>query len=178
MRSTLIRYSRVMEGIFYSNVIISESDSDCLFCSSILNTTAVVGPKCPDVLFIHASGKHRIADLAEILRMLGVPVSVIVDIDILNEKAPFEGLIEKMGGCWIDMEPHWRAIKNDVEGARPPLNAEQVKSLLIKEIEPVSGVNPFPKEAERAIKGIFKSVSPWDVVKQAGRAGLIPTRVD
>lgn len=40
------------------------------------------------------------------------------------------------------------------------------------ELKDVQGTAPFPKEKEQAIKRIFKTVSPWDDVKRAGRAAL------
>lgn len=145
----LTRYSGVFSGIFFQRVIIAEADSDCLFYNSILRTNAVTGDQHPDVLFVHAAGKHRMGELAETLRELGVPVSVIADLDLLNDEATFKGLVEKLGGRWSELETHWRTIKASVEGLRPPMAADQVKGLIEKELESVSGVAPFPKQAER-----------------------------
>lgn len=169
---TLTRYSGVFKGIFYRHVIIAESDSDCLFYSALLNTEAVSGSTEPDVLFIHASGKHRMAQLADTLRSLDVPVSAIADIDILNEETAIKNLFEKLGGVWADISGHWQAIKTGVESTSPPLNAGQVKNLVLAELEKVDGVEKFPKENERNINNIFRSVSPWDAVKRAGRSAL------
>jgi energy-coupling factor transporter ATP-binding protein EcfA2 len=174
-KDTLTQYSGVFKGIFYRHVIIAESDSDCLFYNALLNTKAVSGDLQPDVLFIHAAGKHRMAQLAETLRSLAVPISVIADIDILNEENAFRNLFEKLEGNWDDISPHWQSIKTSVEALNPPLNAEQVKSLLINELTGVSGIGNFPKEAERKIKNIFRTISPWDNVKQAGRSALSST---
>jgi hypothetical protein len=52
------------------------------------------------------------------------------------------------------------------------LNAEQVKSMVSGEMDSVSGIGEFPKSTERNIKRIFRSVSPWDNVKQAGKSAL------
>ena len=169
---TLTRYSGVFKGIFYRNVIIAESDSDCLFYSALLNTEAVTGSTEPDVLFIHASGKHRMAQLADTLRSLDVPVSVIADIDILNEETAIRNLFEKLGGVWSDISGHWQAIKTGVESTSPPLNAGQVKNLVLVELEKVGDLEKFPKNNERNINNIFRSVSPWDAVKRAGRSAL------
>lgn len=166
---TLTRYSGVFEGIFYQHVFIAESDSGCLFYNSILNTRVVAGAQQPDALFIHASGKHRMAKLVDILRDLGVPVSVIADIDVLSEENTLRDLFEKLGGSWEEIAHHWQAIKKGVEEPRPPLNAEQVKGLILRELDGIAGLEPFPKQAERRIKAVFKAVSPWDVIKQAGR---------
>lgn len=48
---TLARYSGVFGGIFYQHVVICESDADCLFYSSLLNTRAVSGSQRADILF-------------------------------------------------------------------------------------------------------------------------------
>jgi energy-coupling factor transporter ATP-binding protein EcfA2 len=168
----LTRYSGVFSGIFFQRVIIAEADSDCLFYNSILRTRAVTGDQHPDVLFIHAAGKHRMGELAETLKALGVPVSIVADLDLLNDEGTFKGLVQKLGGSWDGIGPHWRAIKTSVEGLRPPMTADQVKSLIAKELEAVGGVEPFPKQSERQIKYIFKTLSPWEFVKQAGRSGF------
>ena len=168
----LTRYSGVFKGIFYKHVMITESDGDCQFYSSLLNLKTIAGEMQPDVLFIHAAGKHRMAQLAETLKSLDVPVSVIADIDILNEENTFKSLFEKLGGTWNDVANYWRAIKTDVEARSPPLNSEQVKRLINIELNAVAGIASFPKTVERAIKKIFQTISPWDAVKQAGRSAL------
>jgi hypothetical protein len=169
---TLARYSGVFSGIFYMHVIICESDADCLFYSSMLNTKAVTGEQRADVLFIHAAGKHRMAKLAETLRELDVPVSVIADFDILNEEKAFRGLFETLGGDWSTIQDGWRAVKTSVEARKPPLNAEQIAGMIRAELQDISGTSSFPKDREQAIKRIFKTVSPWDDLKRAGRAAL------
>lgn len=174
---TLTRYSGVFEGIFYPHVIIAESDADCLFYSSILNTRSVAGEQKADVLFIHASGKHRMAQLAETLKALDVPISVIADIDVLSEPSSLKVLFEVLGGNWSRIEAHRAALANAVEAERPPLNAEQMKAMIAKELDRVGGTASFPKATEQSIKRIFKTVSPWSLLKRAGRNGLNATGV-
>lgn len=171
-KDALTRYSGVFKGIFYKHVIITESDGDCQFYSTLLNIKAIAGDQQPDVLFIHAAGKHRMGQLVETLKSLDVPVSVIADIDILNEELALKNLFEKLGGSWDEIKAHWKAIKTAVESSRPPLNSAQVKSMIIKELDTVSGIDGFPKEVERKIKKIFQTLSTWDTVKQSGRSAL------
>lgn len=155
VNDTLARYSGVFDGIFYQHVIICESDADCLFYSSILNTRAVSGDRRADVLFIHTAGKHRMAQLAETLRDLDVAVSVVADIDLLNEENAFRNLFQKLGGDWSRSEGHFRAIKTSVEQRRPPLNAEQIASMIRNKLDNVGGLIVF----QRMLKVILGTYS-------------------
>ncbi|MDE0658251.1 MAG: AAA family ATPase [Gammaproteobacteria bacterium] len=169
---TLARFSRVFEGVFYEHVVICESDADCMFYQSLLTLPSISGDRRPDVLFVHAAGKHRMAKLAATLRSLDVPVSVIADIDILNDANTFRDLFEKLGGSWEEAKTHWKAVSDQILSRRPPFNAGQVARLIAKELEGVSGQSDFPKEKERAITRIFKDASPWGTLKSSGRSAL------
>lgn len=171
-KDTLARFSRVFDGIFFEHVIVCESDADCMFYQSILNIPQISGDRRPDVLFIHSSGKHRIAKLVETLRLLDVPVSVITDIDLLDDEAAVSNLFQQLGGDWSSVAAHWRAVSDAVMKQRPPLNAEQVAGLILSELEGVSGTGKFPEERERKIKEVFKTISPWSAMKRSGRSAL------
>lgn len=169
---TLARFSRVFDGVFFEHVVICEADADCMFYQSFLSLPSISGDRRPDVLFVHAAGKHRMAKLVDTLRSLDVPVSVIADIDILSDEDTFRNLFEKLGGKWGDVQTHWKAVSDQVVNKRPPLNAEQVATRIAKELSGVSGKADFPKESERAIKRIFKDASPWGAMKSGGRSAL------
>lgn len=171
-KDTLTRFSRVFDGIFFEHVIICESDADCMFYESVLSLPSISGDRKPDALFVHTAGKHRMAKLVETLRALDVPVSVIADIDVLSEENTFKMLVEKLGGVWADIYPHWKAVTNALISQRPPLNASQVANMIANEINGVTGTDEFPPEKERAVKRIFKTVSPWSALKQSGRIAL------
>ena len=86
-KDPLMKFSSVLAGVFHQRVIVCESDSDCLFYSSLIDLPEINGGENPDVLFVHANGKHRIKKLVRALVDLGVQVDAIVDIDILNSEA-------------------------------------------------------------------------------------------
>jgi hypothetical protein len=172
VKDTLARFSRVFDGIFFEHVIICEADADCMFYQSILSLTSISGDRRPDVLFVHTSGKHRMAKLANTLRSLDVPVSVIADIDVLNDEETFKNLFQKLGGDWTDVETHWKTVCDSVLKQRPPLNAEQVAGLIRAQLKGVRGTKEFPEDKERGIKEVFKAVSPWSAMKRSGRSAL------
>ena len=169
---TLARFSRVFDGLFFEHVVICESDADCMFYQSLLGLQSISSDRRPDVLFIHAAGKHRMAKLAGMLRSLDVPVSAIVDLDILDNQGTFRDLFEKMRGNWDEVQPHWKAVHDHIVNKRHPLTADEVAKQVSKAIEGVSGDGNFPTETEREIKRILKDRSPWNSLKSSGRSAL------
>jgi hypothetical protein len=165
----LTRFSRVLSGIFHQRVIVAESEGDCLFYNAILHSKAVSGASFPDVLFVHAGGKARMQKLAALCRSLDVPVSVIADIDLLNDQNTFRELFESLGGDWGLVERDWMSLNATVLNSRPPLTADQVKGKIETELSGIGGKSPFPKTAERSIKALFQGISPWAQIKKVGR---------
>ena len=166
----LMKYSSVLSGIFHERVIICESDADCMFYSSILDLQEVHGNRQPDVLFVHASGKDRMAKLAKSLIELGVAVDIIADIDILREG--IKGIVKTLGGDWQTIQPIVKKINDAIEKHKPWLDAEEIRKAILEKLgdEPLQG--EFPKEKRSGIEAIFKKASPWDAVKEAGESAI------
>ena len=169
---SLMKYSSVLAGVFHERVIICESDADCLFYSSILDVPDVHKGHQLDVHFVHANGKDRMADLASTLVALDVPVDVIADIDILRNPSTFRKITEALGGDWSVIQPLVGAVKAGIEHRNPLLNSGQIKSGIKDILDEVPDIGGFPKEQQRQIESLFRSASPWEAVKQAGKAAI------
>jgi hypothetical protein len=169
---SVMKFTSVLSGIFHQRVVICESDADCMFYSAVLDVPSVRGPQNPDVLFVHAGGKHRMAALAEALRALDVHVDVVADFDLLNEERVLERLVLALGGDWDAVKAEALPLKLAVEQHKPWLNANEVS----KEITAILGQAPptgeFPKNLRGQIDAIFRKASPWDAIKDAGKAAI------
>jgi hypothetical protein len=168
----LMKYSSVLSGIFHKRVIICEADSDCLFYQAILSQPSVNNGPQPDVLFLHANGKHRMATIAEALRALGVPVDVIADIDLLREEEPFKKLVEVMGGEWNQIAVKWKSVKSAVESRKPSLNAQAIQTEIANVFSPVNPQDELSSQAINSISAVLKKASPWGAVKEAGDSAI------
>lgn len=168
----LMKYSHVLSGIFHQRSIICEADADCLFYQALLSQPTVHEGSLPDVLFLHSNGKHRMGKMAEALRALGVPVDVIVDIDLISEEAPFQKLVEVMGGDWSEMEGEWKAVRTAIEQRKPWLNADAIIGEIQGVLNKCKGQSEFPEAEALAIKAILKKSSPWGALKEAGDAAI------
>ena len=168
----LMKYSSVLSGVFHERVIICEADTDCMFYSSLLDIPEVHGGHQPDVLFIHASGKHRMAVQARALAALGVHVDIIADMDVLQGEAELQNIFEALGGDWSGVQGKVRSVKMAIETHKPWLNPEEVSKGIRTVLERVDQTGEFPRSAQKDITTFFRKASPWDVVKDTGEAAI------
>ena len=168
----LMKYSSVMAGVFHERVIICESDSDCMFYSALLDLSQVHGYRQPDVLFVHANGKHRMASLAKALVALDVPVDIVADIDVLNDETTLFRIIDALGGHLEPVKPMALAVKKAIENHRPQLSVDEVKKGIKDALEEAPSEPDSLKELRSGIDAVFGKVSPWDAIKNAGEAAL------
>ena len=168
----LMKYSSVMSGVFHDRVIICEADADCMFYSSILDLPEVRGETQPDVLFVHASGKGRIAALAETLVALGVPVDIVADIDVLRETTVFKSIVESLDHDSTVVLLLAEAIKSAIEQHKPWLNAGEIKKEISETLEEVPTTGEFPQNQRSKIEALFRKASPWDAVKSSGESAI------
>lgn len=168
----LMKYSSVLSGIFYQRVIICEADADCMFYSTLLDLPEVHGNQRPDVLFVHAGGKHRMAKLADALRALDVPVDVIADMDVLNDEVVIGLLVSTLGGDWPTIRAEYLPLKTAIEQHKPWLNSGEVAKGIKQVLEKAPSTGEFPGSLRSEIFALFRKASPWDAIKDAGEAAI------
>ncbi len=168
----LMNYSSVMSGVFHERVIICEADSDCMFYSSILDLDDVHGEGQPDVLFVHANGKDRMATLAATLTALDVRVDVIADLDIVRHEGTMKGIVEALGSDWATIQPVAQRVRTSVAGSKPALSLDQIKAHIREMLDKELPSSNPERELRSVIDKIFRSASPWDAVKQSGASAI------
>src|SRR5450432_332436 len=98
MRHPLLRSVGVLNALFHSAVVVTESDADRSYYQEInerlVSANDIRG--IPGCLFLNAQNKQTVWKIVKPLRGLGIPAAGIVDIDVLKEggavwKKPLEG---------------------------------------------------------------------------------------
>ena len=168
----LMKFSSVMSGLFHERVIICESDADCMFYSSILDLPEVHGETHPDVLFVHASGKARMAKLAKILVALDVPVDVIADIDVLRDLKDLENIIEALGGDRGRISQLADLLKKEVENKVSTVTLEDMKERIADLLESSADGNSAVRDLKARLDDCFRESTPWGAIKCAGKNAL------
>lgn len=148
----ILRYSNILSGLFHEKVVVCESDYDCLFYQSIINTIyEQKGEIAPDILFTHCGGKHRAKDIVSALKAVNVPVVAICDFDLLNSKPVFKSIIESYGLDWN--KNFEKAMKTIYDGMNAKANAWDT----IKKIGKAGFTGNEPAAYEK-IEAICKSI--------------------
>jgi predicted ATPase len=82
----LLSSARVLDGFFYSGVVVVEADSDARF----YHTTSNKLRNDIDFHFVKADNKQTVSRITQTYQHMGVRCAGIVDFDVLNDRAEFE----------------------------------------------------------------------------------------
>jgi hypothetical protein len=172
----LLRYSRLLKGLFNDAVILCESDSDCRYYSAIFDTltleqAAANSGRRMDVLFTHTGGKARLHAGVQALRAVNVPVVTIADFDILNDRDNLKRLVESYGSDFTIFDRDYARLAADIRSrASAPSTiavAERVQTVFSESTEPTL----TPTLATR-VRQLLKTETGWEQVKKTGTASL------
>lgn len=171
---SLLRHSNILDGLFHTQVIICESDSDNRFYSAILSAINEKDGKLgQDTLFLHCGGKHRIPIVIKALKQLNVTIKVITDFDVLNDQNPLKEIYTECGCNWDDIKADWKIIKAAIESKKPELEVADLKVEIDSILNSITEKN-IPKEKISQIQRALKKASAWSYAKEVGRS-FIPS---
>jgi hypothetical protein len=167
----ILRYSNVLDGIFHNKVVLCEGDGDCRFYAAIMDAIMDSSGDThrEDIMFLHCGGKAKMPIVVNSLRNLDVPVHVITDFDVLNNKKPLKEIVEALGANWNSVESNWNVVRKAIESKKPELSSIEVNKE-IKEVLDSIQEGMFPTEAKKKIQSILRRSSPWSVAKNVGTA--------
>ena len=121
----LVRFSNLLEAIFFSTSIVCENEADCLFYR---NLCRVIDPAGNDneVFWLSAHGKQNIKKFVFLLRQLGLAVISIPDLDIINDQTNLRTLFESHGGTWANIQADYLTLARLMKERKPTVSAEGV----------------------------------------------------
>ena len=149
----VLRYSNVLDGLFYRTVVVCEADADCRFYSAVLDALAPVDAletRSSEILFVPSGGKDGIPKIARTLTQLGVLTSAIADFDVFRSRTKVIEILESVGGHWddglneqyvsmaealnADGGTKWNSAKTHGSAAVPPGVANTSAAALVAEL--------------------------------------------
>ena len=166
-KDPILRHSNIIKALFHTKVVLCESDSDCRLYSIIENDIERRNEKHAETFYINCGGKHRMEKIISALRMLGVRLITIVDLDVLDDENVLRRIVEASGCKWDTIQKTYRIVSSSILSQPEQKNRERIKQEINQIID--SKKEPFLSENETGlIRDILRKPSEWSAIKRSG----------
>ena len=163
----LLKYSNIMSSLFHNSVVLCESDSDCKMYSIVESYLKQLSGRYSETLFIHCGGKQRMSKIALALRVLKIDVKLIADIDVLNDKVVFRGIVEAFGIEWTTVQSDYNTIVGNLHSQKEKVNRNDAKTSINRIIDGSQNQDLSNREIKE-IRTVISTISKWETIKSAG----------
>jgi hypothetical protein len=167
----LFHYSRALDGLFHHAVVLCEAERDCTFYSAALECALERqerGFTPGDVLFVPTGGKDGFPEMAKALKAVSIPVVVIPDMDIMNDRGKLRTLIDAMGGDWSSFESSYNVATEAFRQPRQPVLNGQILRAVSEVLSPISD-KIFDNQTKEEVRVAMRiNPSPWEELKRYG----------
>ncbi|QSJ17670.1 ATP-binding protein [Nostoc sp. UHCC 0702] len=182
----LLSSSRVLDGLFYSGVVVVEADSDGRFYQTASNKRK----NNIDLYFVNADNKQTVPRITTLYRNMGVRCVGIVDFDVLNEPAEFKKQLEALefseeritrmltireeiakAAKELPCDERLEKVKEEITSLLTSINKAQGKAFS-SESEAKSEKENLLIQIGRKASKIANSTKNWNDFKEKGRAAL------
>lgn len=179
----LLSAAGVLNGLFYSKIIVTEADADSRFYQS-LSSKANLGL---DTHFVNADNKQTVPKVLAPYKQVGVRCAGIVDIDVLNDAEEFNKQLKAAGITGDKLEEAQKARQKIDEEVRTVPAATRLTTALNQisavKIAADKALAESPQGHEKAIEQFQRELdrikadaSKWQAVKKDGVTALKATR--
>lgn len=166
-KDSLLKHSDILKGIFHKKVVLCESDSDCRLYSIIHAFQCEQANTYAETLFIHCGGKQRMSKIVMALKALSIPISIIPDIDILNDSHIFRSLIENTGGSWEKFSQDLNILENNLTTNKNIIERNSFMGS-IETIITSSTEKTLSDTEIKELRNLLKIESKWSLLKKGG----------
>lgn len=170
-KDPLLKYSEILNGLFHSEVIVCESDSDCKLYSAVLSNIKEKENKYLQTKFVQANGKQRVYKIVSYLMRLGIKAYSILDIDVLSNEDDLKKIVVAHSGKWDDISHKYKVLQGNLNESVTNVNRADVK-LKINEIINASNKIELSKSEIKEIEKLMAFSSKWGKIKQSGESGI------
>lgn len=162
-----LKYTNLLDGLFYNRLVLCENESDCKFYASLLENMDL--SKYQSTLFCAVGGKDQFKKVIPLLRELRIDYLIIADIDLIDNK---ENLKQLMNSIVTDSyeqirEKHNNFLEKFEEGTNSQV---KIQCDIQKEInETFTDERYISPETVDKIKSILKNISSLKLLKRGGK---------
>ena len=131
MKKPTVRAETVLDGIFAQAVTIIEGDGDRIVYQAAWE---VIGQHQNfDIHFATAGGTGAIADTCQLYRILGIPVAVVADLDVLTDGDKMQRILEQLSddpAAVLQVMQEVRAVAEEIRALPPTIDEAAARATL------------------------------------------------
>lgn len=167
-----LKYSNLLNGLFYKNVVLTEDETDSKFYSAILEN--VNSKKYQETLFCGVGGKDQFKIIVKLLKELHINYSIIADIDLISDAHKLKQLCDScLDNGYSNISDDHHLFLNQFQSKIDMMVRKQ--SSIKEEILSLFNDDKYISESTiKNIKDILKEGSSLKVLKKSGKS-IIPS---
>lgn len=162
-----LKYSNILNGLFYDQVVLCENESDCKFYSAILEV--LDSNIYQNTLFCAVGGKDQFKLVIPLLKKLGIKYLVIADIDLINDRDKLKQLVNAIEpNQYKIIEEAHKIFFTEFEKNTNSLIKKQ--KIIKEEIANMFTEDEYmPQSVADRIKETLKEINNLKLLKKAGK---------
>ena len=166
-----LKYTNILNGLFYNQVVLCENESDCKFYSAILEHEELTIYQ--NTLFCAVGGKEQLKKIVPLLKELNIDYRIIADIDLINNIDSLKQLLNSaIPECYNEIAvQHKKFLENFQKETNSQVKTQEV---IRSEINSLFNEDKYisSKTAEQ-MKSLLRDVNNLKLLKTGGKA-IIP----
>ncbi|HEM3501111.1 TPA: AAA family ATPase [Streptococcus suis] len=166
-----LKYTNILNGLFYNQVVLCENESDCKFYSAILEHEELTIYQ--NTLFCAVGGKEQLKKIVPLLKELNIDYRIIADIDLINNIDSLKQLLNStIPECYNEIAvQHKKFLENFQKETNSQVKTQEV---IRAEINSLFNEDKYisSKTAEQ-MKSLLRDVNSLKLLKTGGKA-VIP----
>jgi energy-coupling factor transporter ATP-binding protein EcfA2 len=166
-----LKYTNILNGLFYESLVLCENESDCKFYSAILEH--VYPNVYQKTLFCAVGGKSQYKKIVTLLKELNIKHIIISDIDFINNKNTVKDLMNAINEDSYDLisVQHNEFLNKFQEQTADEIFSQNILKAKINEV--FNEDKYMSPDAVQKIKTILKKVNSFKLLKDGGTS-IIP----
>lgn len=165
-----LKYTNILNGLFYSKVVLCEDESDCKFYSAILES--VNENVFQNTLFCAVGGKDQFKVIISLLKSMKIDYTIIADIDLINDRDKLKQLLNSIEkNKYDEIKETYNRFLKEYERKNDSLVKKQ--SVIKQEINKLFTEDEYMSdETAKKIKNELKNINTLKLLKAGGKAIL------
>lgn len=163
-----LKYSNILNGLFYNQVALCENESDCKFYSALLEMVDV--HVYQNTLFCAVGGKDQFKIIVPLLNRLKINSLIIADLDLINDKDKLKALLNSINSDFYDQisESHNEFLTLFQEGTDDQIKKQEVIKQEILQL--FNDDKYMSDDVANKIRTKLKNINHFKLLKNSGKS--------